>query len=1201
MRKRIKELAEGRVVRTEPVVEFSVSRIEMEVHGGKDCKGEFTIASKNQVPIRGLVYSSNPRMECLTEGFEGEEIQVSYKFHSFGLTEGDTQEGDFFIVCGQGEYTLPFVVSVSGNFADTQEGIIKNLTDFKELARNHWQKAKKLFYSPEFINILNNCEEKERYLHMGLARGAKTDRSLEEFLLAIGLKEQIYIEIDQKEYVFDNIVEKIRQDIILVKNTWGYEEFRVESDAEFMIPIKREITTEDFLGSELKCGFFIDPQKMHAGKNFGRLTLRNMRQESFVSICAVKGNGERGASQRQRQIRKLHIDLMQTYIDYRLRKIVTGRWAYLTCGILDSLMAIDDSNDWYRLFKAQALWTNGQKQEAEWILNEFKRKHRDRESPQWGYYMYICTLMDHEELYVDRLTEEIEEIYLKHRGHLLLFFCLLFLRRDYVKNGYQKLKALERQIMGGTESPLFYVEVYSLFCQEPYLMSRLGDFEIKILNWARKQKMMTKALMDQFLSIFPEKMPYRKTVFLLLEECYQMVDHARDILYERPKENALAKDKRVLSVLCGYLIRNQKYGEIYFPWYEKGVEERLRITGLYEAYLMSMDARSVLEVPKIIQMYFKYNSQLRSRQKAVLYVNMIAAKERQPESFKQHYPAMEKFAYEQMEQGHIDDDLAVIYQETLSHGIYSSQVSDVLADVLFVHRLTCSWKQAARVIILQNQMELQYVAPLVDQRAYFPLYSNDYMIFIEDRQGRRYAGSVDYQLEKLMHPGKYLRACMEKSPEKLPYLLYYFAERKAQDIFEEEDLGRFLTVLSSDKVNWAYKASLFPKMFFLMHELNRTEDMERELAKADISFMSPEERSRILAICLEQRMYDRVFQIIKEYRFIKSDAAVRVPFLNAQIEKWNFAEDKELLRFCAETFFDGKYNDVMLIYLNLYYKGPLAYMLKIFHASVAFGICTKEISERILVQMLYTSEMDPCIGEVYKSFKEGGDKTVKAAYLSYFSYCSLTGQNDLPQGFFEDLQEWWLQGNELNEICSIAMLKYYANQKPFGQEETERMEELLEKCLIQGLYFDFYRNFNRELMIKHQLYDKYYIEYKTKKDARIWLHYIKEGEKEYTTEEMAEVYEGFYVKKMILFAGDAVQYNILEEKDGAMEIVKSDRVVCSLDLEETDEERPREGRYAMLNRMLLLKSAKDEERLAKKMLEYGQMDFIVEDLFSIIK
>lgn len=1196
MRKRIKELAEGRVACIESAVEFSVSRIEMEVCEGRDFKGEFTITGKNQASVRGLVYSSNSRMECLTEGFEGEEIRIQYKFHSAGLVEGDVQEGKFFIVCAQGEYTLPFVASVVRLYADSQMGAIRSLSDFSELAKNHWQEAKKVFYSPGFLNLLKNCEERERFLHIGLARGVKTDKGLEEFLLAAGRKEEIYIELNRKEFLFSGVKEQIWQDVAITRNTWGYAEYSVDSDADFIVPKKRKLTTEDFLGSEADFGFYIEPENLHAGKNFGRLIFKSVHQEIYAEICAVKENSDGGDSSEGKEIRKLHIEFMQTYLEYRLRKIVTGRWAFLSCHILDSLIALDDSNAWYRLFKAQALWTNGQKQEAEWILNEFKRKHRDKKSPQWGYYMYICTLMDHEELYVDRLTDEIEEIYWENRDHFLLFFCLLFLRKDYAQNGYQKLRALEGRIMGGVKSPLLYVEAYELFCQEPYLMNRLGDFEIEVLNWARKQGMMTKALTDQLISVFPDKMPYRKTVFLLLKECYRLMDRAKEILYENPKESVMTNDKRVLSVICGYLIRNQKYGGEFFSWYAKGVEEKLRITGLYEAYLMSMDARSVLEVPKIIQMYFKYNNQLGSRQKAVLYVNIIAAKKKQPETFRQHYPSMEKFAYAQMEQGHIDDNLAVIYQEVLSHGIYSSQISDALSDVLFVHRLTCTWNNAARVVILQNQMELQNTVPIIDQMAYFPLYSNDYMIFIEDRQGNRYAKSVDYQLEKLMYPGRYLRICMESSPQKLPYLLYYFGERKAQEVFEEKDLEYFRTVMASDEVDWTYKAWLFPKMFFLMHRYHKTGDMKRELDRVDFSLMRPEDRKQALEICLSQRLYGQAFWIAKEYGFSGIPAAARVPFVSDCIYHAGFAEDRTILRFCAETFFDGKYNDIMLQYLNLYYNGPTAYMTEIFERALKFGVSVKEIAERILVQMLYTSSFGKCTEAVYGSFEEGGDKQVKEAYLTYFSHRSFIEGEALPEGFFDDLQKWKEEGNETNELCSLALLSYYAKHSL-----PPDAEELLQKSLFQGMYFGFYRNFSLEFRIKYQLYDKYYIEYRANGSGRVWLHYQKEGEAEEFTEEMTEVCEGIYVKKIILFAGEAVSYYILEESDGAMEKAKSGRIECGMNSDDAEKAWSKEGRYGMLNRMLSLCAAQDDAGLYEKMREYEQMNRMTENLFSVIK
>lgn len=1195
MRKRIEELANGRIDCIGPAVEFSVSRIEIEVPEGKDFKGEFTITSRNQIPVRGLVYSSNPRLECLTEGFDGQEIPIQYKFHSAGLTEGDIQQGELFVVCSQGEYTLSFVAVMTCLYADSGIGVIRDLQDFAKLAKNHWQEAKKVFYSPGFLNILKNCDEKERFWHIGLARGAKTDRSLEEFFLASKLKEPVLIGIKETEYVFSEIREQIWQDVVISKNTWGYVEIYVESDGDFLIPRKNKLTTEDFLGSEAGFGFYINPAFMHEGKNFGRLVFKNMHQEITISVCAAKDGSKADAS--RQEIRKLYVELMTSYVDYRLKKIVTGRWTLLTGKILDRLTALDEEGSvWYRLFKAQALWTNGQRQEAEWILSEFKRKCRDKKSPQWGYYMYICTLMDHEEVYINRLTEEIESIYLENQDHILLFWCLLFLKKDYDENGYQKLKALEKKIMRGTDSPLLYVEVYWLFCREPYLMNHLGEFELKILNWARKQGVLTKALVDQLISVFPERLHFQKTVFALLEACYDMMDCAKTILYEIPGENALPEDKRVLSVICGYLIRNQRYGPQYFNWYAMGVEGRLRITGLYEAYLMSMDTKSVQKIPQIIQMYFKYNNQLGSVQKAVLYVNIIAAKEKEPKAYEQNYPSMEKFAYEQMEMGRIDDNLAVIYKEVLSKGICSAQISDALSEVLFVHRLTCFWPGAVRVIVLQKQTEMQRVVPLVNHVAYFPLYSNDYCIFIEDAQGNRFSSSVDYQLEKLMHPGRYLKTGMQYSPEKLPYLLYYFADRQAQEFFEEKDLAYFQTVMASDEVDWAYKAWLFPKMFCLMHELERPKDMEYEMERVDFSLMHPKERSGVLEICLKQKLYEAAFRIAGEYGFGHIEAAGRIPFISYYIHKLNFARERKLLFFCTDTFLAGKYNDAMLKYLCMHYDGPTKIMTSIFERAEEFGIDTKEIAERILVRMLYTAKFADCTGAVYDSYADGGNAKIRAAYLTYFSYCSFTGKGFLPEGFFAALRSWQLEDGGMNEACGLAMLKFYAENPSFAKQDETYAEELLQRYVFQGMYFAFYRNFSENLLEKYLLHDKYYIEYRTEKNRRVWIHYTRDREESYRTEEMYEVYEGIFVKKVILFAGESIRYNISEEIDGQMEAVKSGRIQGGV-----MHNRQGKGRYDRLNEMISLKSEGDMEGLSKKIWEYEQLESMAEKMFTIIK
>ncbi len=1177
MRKRIRELAEGRVECAKPMVEFSAERIEIDVVEGTDYRGEFTLTSTNQVPVRGIACSLNPRMKCLTVGFEGEEVRIRYEFHSAGLTEGNIQKGEFVLICSQEEYHISFAVTVTKQFSDSSVGMIKSLPDFVRLAQKNWQEARKIFYGPSFLGILKKTDMKQRLLYEGLSKTPGTGRAVEEFLLACGLKEQVVVTVNQTEYMFEQVAKSISQDVPVVRNTWGYVEFEVASDAKFIKPKKNWITMEDFLGSEADAGFYLDPDCMHAGKNFGRLILKNMHQELTVFVCAVPRGSEAVSGPARREIRQCYVKLQKLYVQYRLKEIGTGKWASAALKILDDLIVRDSGNAWYRLLKAQTFWLNGQKQETEWILDEFKRKWKDRTNPRWGYYLYICTLMEREDVYIDRLTGEIGQIYLEHAENPVLFWCLLFLRKEYAQNRYQKLKALEERIMGGWDSPILYAEAYVLFLAEPYLMNRLGDFEEKILNWARKQNALTKEIAGQAVSVFPMRKAYKKRTFLLLEACYKQTE-----------------DIQALKVICEYLIRSQAYGRGFFSWYALGVEKKLRITGLYEAYLLSMDTRNVQDVPQIIQMYFKYNNQLGYRQKAILYVNIIASKTKQPNVYEQHFPSMEKFAAEQMALCHMDDNLAVIYADVLSHGIYFAEVSDALADVLFVHRLTCFEPQAAKVMILQEQLTDPAIVPIYNGEAYFPLYTNDYVILIEDLYGNRYAGSVSYQLEKLMYPGRYIRGCMQLSPGRIPFLLYYFANRRAQEFFEEKDLKYFQALMESPKINPAYRAWLFPKMFGLLFFQDETEEMRRELSRVDLSFLTSEERGRILEMCIEKQLYGQAYKIASEYGFEPLSVSMRVRLLNNRISRAQFAENEDLVQYCADTFLAGKYNDTLLEYLCRYYQGPANVMALVFQSAQVFYIDTQELAERILVQMLYTAGFFDCVGAVYKSYEASGSPLVKKAYLTYFCFHSFVHGIALPDGFYAALKSFWLDERDLAAVCELELLRYYSFCPPRQQKEIEIEEELLKRYVFQGICFAFYKNLNAGLQMKYQLNDKYFIEYHACRHRRIKLCYAL-GDDRYIEEELPEVMEGIYVKAFTLFWDETVQYYIIEESDGQKTVTESGILQCK-----PVKSVMQDSRYERLNEMIMLKTYQKTELLQSKMLEFEHLEHMAGESFTIL-
>ena len=118
MRKRIKQLARGKFEYAKPELLLSEEEISFSVIEGEDYEGSFTIENPKEIKLRGLVYSTHPRMEVLNPQFEGEQVCIRYKFNSFGLSEGLTEKGDFVIVCNQTVISLSFCASISKKYVE---------------------------------------------------------------------------------------------------------------------------------------------------------------------------------------------------------------------------------------------------------------------------------------------------------------------------------------------------------------------------------------------------------------------------------------------------------------------------------------------------------------------------------------------------------------------------------------------------------------------------------------------------------------------------------------------------------------------------------------------------------------------------------------------------------------------------------------------------------------------------------------------------------------------------------------------------------------------------------------------------------------------------------------------------------------------------------------------------------------------------
>lgn len=1181
MRARIGQIAAGRFNGTKPILAFSEETIDLSVIEGRSEAGSFVIESTNQIKICGIVYSTNPRMECLNPHFEGEKVRIRYQFNSKGLTEGDTCEGKFVIVCNQIEYSLSFCARITRLYAEASTGAVKSLDDFTRLAASNWDEAYHLFYNRNFLNTIPYDNVYERLTYEDFACARPSGQNMEEFLIGVNKKKPVSISVDKSEEIFMASKEPQSGCFTITKDNWGYTEIRLRTDCEFIKLSKHFLTHDDFIGKTYLYEYIIDASAMHAGRNFGRIYIDGVYQSFTIDITAGvrDDDGSISGIAVTKDIKECMAGIMELYTGFRLKRIVTGVWANETISILNHLHALMPDEHMYELMKAQAFIINRQRQEAKWILDDFKHSNPDKKSPIWGYYLYLMTLLEREPSYIDNMTHEVELIFYENPDSVLLFWVLLFLRNQYFDDNAGKLKDIKYWVLRGCSSPYLYIEAYYLISQDPYLIKELSVFELRILSWAVKKKALTKELAGAIFEAVDLAGGFDNRVYELLTAAYEICPEAEYV-----------------GIICSYLIKGHKNDTCFHKWFELGIENKLRLTGLYESYLITMDDRQISPVPKIIQMYFSYDNKLPYRKLAVLYNNIIAAKETEPEVYHKYRKAMGRFAMDQAQLRHIDDNLAVLYEDMLELGFINEELSAAFSDIIYTHKLIVFDKRIVRAIIYQNEMKEPQIVPVTDQCAYFELFSNDYVILFEDSRGYRYVKSISYRLQRLMDAEKYLDRCISLSPDRPQYIVSHFKHVRDYSDFTKDDLKLFKPVFYSESFSDSYKAVMGYRILKYC-QLHDYEDYVRPfLQSIDFDILQKDARKYLIDMLVSNRLYEKAYDMAMEYGIDMLAAASQVVLCENAL-KVQHVDDDFMVQLAISAFKTGKYSDLVLKYLCENYTGPTDELINLWHAADKFSISCMKLDERILEQGIYTQIEPEKISDIFlEYYKRAGNEKLILAYISLVAHGYLHSGRCKADFIFDIIEKRFIGNRTLNDACQLALLKHFAEITDITQAELEIEDTLLKYYIYNNMYFDFFARLDYRLLKKYFIYDKAFLQYESTPGAHVVLHYSRDEDgEEFNSEDMVEMYDGIYVKAFVIFFGELIRYYITEEHDNSIEVKESNRLTCSNIPGDNDH-----SRYNLINEMIISDTLSDETTLKSNIDEYKRLDAATKQLFKLI-
>lgn len=1188
----IEKILEGNFEHEKATLDFSCSKIDLRIPAGEDYEGSFHIYANPRKKFEGYVYSSDLRMEVLTPEFYGSDEEIRFRLNGAHTEGGDVIGGSFYVVSNQGESYLPFVITVDYSFPESSIGPIKNLFHFANLAKTDYAEAVELFYSEGFKRIFAGNDAKFKEVYRTLSANEGNVHNVEEFLVHINKKQRVnfYTQVNTiseqlPEYGSGEAV--IEKTVNIVRSGWGYTALNVECDGDFLFTEREFIEESDFVAESFALPVFIDTSKCHKGKNSGTLYIFNshisIEIPVYITLGKTAGEITGGHTSRKSSM----VMLMRAYLDYYFRRISKNTFIKNGGRIIQRMVTLDDKDMTAKLLQARLYILEERYSDAGTILNrvadmiEAAEDDRDREL---SYHWYLLGLMDKSAGYQKESKEQIRLLYNKNKGDAFIGLLLTKVDEafDTTRSAYNMLKKLYE---AGSKSPLLYMDSLEILNSDPALLQELTGFELQVLNFGIKNGRLSEELSEQFLYLCARYRGNSPIILGVLSYLYENTDYAGN---------------SVLSEICTYLIKNDRRGENYLKWYERGINEELRITNIYEYYMWSLNLAKSYDIPRAVLMYFSFQNNLEYGCQAYLYRYIIGRREEYPEIYAEYEPKLKSFVLNNIDNMRIDRNLSAIYQVLHAEEFFTAATAPNLSRLIFANRIHVSDDRLKHIYVYHRNNKAPEEYTIVGENTWISLYGNDYIVVFEDAYGNRFIDSVDYTMEKLMLPSRYVEHLKEYNTENLSFELYVSGVGRHIDRVLEEDAYRLKYICDHEDTDDELKNELNLKLIKYYYDTDRILEMDEALSFLS-GELSSELRNSTFNYLLLRGKYEQAYNWLCEYGPYFADPKQLLKLLDIYLRNNEDFEHRALL-YAADYCFDkGKYNNLVLSYLGKHYKGMTKNLRNIWKAGISFDMDMYDLCERMLIQMLYTGAF---VGDELDIFKyyvsQGAREEVADAFLAQCAYDYFVEDRVVDKFIFDEIRNMYDRGEELQRVSKLAYLKFYAeNEKYYSDSEEIYIYAFLKEFLAEKVHLSFFSEY-----VKHfpkllvDMEDKTLVEYRAKPGSRARIHYMivdEKGEGDgYLSEYMRDVYGGWMFKEFVLFYGETLQYYIIEEGKGEESLTESGEIRRN-----DGDFNAADSRYSLINDMLVAKDTSDYDTLDNLMEEYYRKEFYNERLFSL--
>lgn len=1177
MRRRLEQLLNETFEYELPRLVCEPSSLEQEAGKDEVFRGSILVLHPEGKRCRGFVYSSNPRVQVQTADFYSPKTEIRYQVDLTGLEGGQKVEGKLTLCTDLGEYSIPFCFTVKEEEKPEQTMGVDALAD---LARTDFAAAADIYASGQFASSLEGGKFETITIWKALSGDSEPRRALEQFLIAENKKEMIELSLASNTHRILNPEGTVLEEVNLTKSTWGYMEIEASSDARFLRVEKKQFTTEDFIGSQWPVRYIVDSNFLHPGRNLGRITIHTCYQTLAYELCVeVKKETDHRAHRVQNVMVRKAIRL---YLDYRLGRIDLRQWTERTHRVIESYGRAGGTHILAGLLEAFVLQAEGKRSPAERLLQKLERNPQLMEDPNaQSAWLYLSVFFTRDQEYRMQVRERMRNLYLENRSSWLIRWMTMYFLEDEMGGPAGKLDLILKHIEQYQASPVLLLEGLQLVRENPFLFHEWTPGVCMIVNWAVKEQVMDERLVLHSMNLIRRRGGFDRVTFRLLEQCY-LDTHLDD----------------VLEVRTQMAITGQKTEEKYFPLYQMAVARDLKINGLYEYYMQTMSEVKIEQMPQVIRRYFIMDESMDWRRKARIYRNLSDSEGSIPQIFSAMRSQVEKFVTDQIQMGHINTDLSVLITRYLTKRMVTPQLAKKLIRLLFTFEVDCLNPDMKRVVVADYRQNREHTVEITNQAAQVRIYSEQSRILLEDEKGRRYTSTSLYMAQHLLDDTSLMNYCSQAVPQDPHLILFLTLNPRMEQPITRRTLNYYLEASRMAVFSDAYRTQLQTWILEYYDQNPQEETLTAFLREMDSDIYIRIDRAKLLALLVQEGRYERAYSIIEKYGTQDVDLNRLMRILSQTVIAREYEEDRTLLGFCAYLFSAGKVEEHVLIYLLMYYEGPIQSMKNLWKVGREYELETINLEKKILSLIIFMQEGSEDSEQIYMSYRRSlGSRRLCQAYVILRCYEYLVKGRPVGEIVFEDCLMDYEKGGKLPDVCALALLQYLSKLPEYTDKQSKIALSLLRKYSEKGIRFAFFQRFPSSIRLELGCEDRVFCEAVANPRSSVKLFYRTRHENEPFMEiTMKDVFEGIRVREFVLFKGEQLECFTEETKENGEKVVSAHRFLKARPvLEEL-----KDSRYGRLTRMSDDLEKGDEEKLREELREYKQLDSLTKEIFTLM-